>query len=232
MVVSGVVRVKLAIFAVICFVLWQAMRNTVPSAAPFLNVKSGEDESHISSNVEPVKVNVFYETLCPDSRSFVMKQLLPSCQLMPHLIDLNLKPYGKAQTQVLPDGSFKFECQHGPLECQGNKVHACAISKVKDKEVLLKYIACMISDNMNPEAIGKSCAQLHGVLWEPILECSRGKEGDNLLYEYGRETHEISPSFIPLITLNGDRSHQAAILKNLTLQVCNCYNYPKPEECS
>ncbi|GLH04761.1 GILT-like protein 1 [Gryllus bimaculatus] len=216
MVLSPVVRVKLVIFAVICFVLWQAIR-TVPSSTSFEDAIGDRKYDQVvpgaQGSIVPVKVTVFYESLCPDSRSFITKQLLPSYEKAPRLIDPVLVPYGKAETQELPDGSYRFTCQHGPLECQGNKVHACGIANIKDKEVQLKYIACMISDNMKPEAIGLSCAETYGVPWDPILKCSQDNQGDVLLKHYGEETHDLSPavSFIPTILLNG---------------------YPKPEECS
>lgn len=47
-----------------------------------------------------------------------------------------------------------FECQHGTIECYGNKVHACTLVKVKDVATQLKYIGCMIDDNYNPNSIG------------------------------------------------------------------------------
>jgi len=58
------------------------------------------------------------------------------------------------QTETV-GGSYVFSCQHGPLECQANKIHACAIAKVTQPDILLKYTTCMISDNMNPEKIGE-----------------------------------------------------------------------------
>jgi len=58
------------------------------------------------------------------------------------------------QTEVV-GARYMFICQHGPLECQANKIHACAIAKVTQPDIQLKYTTCMISDNMNPEKIGE-----------------------------------------------------------------------------
>lgn len=49
-------------------------------------------------------VTVFYECLCPDSKSFVLNHLLPSFEKAPHLLKLELIPYGKAEVSVF---SFK-----------------------------------------------------------------------------------------------------------------------------
>jgi hypothetical protein len=53
------------------------------------------------SAVPPVIITVFYEALCPDSRSFFTKQLLPTFEKIPHLIQINLVPYGKAKVSYL-----------------------------------------------------------------------------------------------------------------------------------
>lgn len=47
-----------------------------------------------------------------------------------------------------------FACQHGPIECQANKIHSCATQHIKDKSVLIKYISCMIDNNYDPKNIG------------------------------------------------------------------------------
>jgi hypothetical protein len=54
-----------------------------------------------SAMVPPILVTVFYEALCPDSRSFFTKQLLPTFEKIPHLIQINLVPYGKAKVSSL-----------------------------------------------------------------------------------------------------------------------------------
>ena len=49
-----------------------------------------------------------------------------------------------------------FQCQHGPTECMGNKVHACSIKHIKDDRKLTDYIHCMIEDNYDPKEVGQS----------------------------------------------------------------------------
>lgn len=48
----------------------------------------------------PVVVTVFYEALCPDSKNFVIKQLLPTFYKAPALVEVQLVPYGKAEVIV------------------------------------------------------------------------------------------------------------------------------------
>lgn len=52
----------------------------------------------------PVLVSVFYEALCPDSKGFMVNQLVPAYRKIPNLIEIEFFPYGKAKTQTLPDG--------------------------------------------------------------------------------------------------------------------------------
>ena len=44
-----------------------------------------------------VKVDVYYETLCPDSIGFLIRQLIPSYDTMKEMMQLNLIPFGKAE---------------------------------------------------------------------------------------------------------------------------------------
>lgn len=52
----------------------------------------------------PVVISVYYEALCPDSKGFIIKQLLPAYKKIPNLVDIEFFAYGKATTHELPDG--------------------------------------------------------------------------------------------------------------------------------
>lgn len=56
----------------------------------------------------PVVVSVFYETLCPDSKNFVVKQLKSAYSKLPNLIDIEFFPYGKATTTTKADGKITY----------------------------------------------------------------------------------------------------------------------------
>lgn len=66
-------------------------------------------------------------------------------------MDIQLIPYGKATTFTNSDGSFRFDCQHGPSECEANTYHACVIEVVQDALARLEVVACMILDNHAPK---------------------------------------------------------------------------------
>jgi len=48
---------------------------------------------------QKVHVAVYYEALCPDSRSFVLKQLNPMYQKLLTNVEVELVPYGKAKVR-------------------------------------------------------------------------------------------------------------------------------------
>lgn len=45
------------------------------------------------------------------------------------------------------DGKTVINCQHGPDECYGNKLHACAIDIVKNETASEYYNTCMMAAN-------------------------------------------------------------------------------------
>jgi len=55
----------------------------------------------VEEEILPVRVEVFYEALCPDSRSFVLYQLDPTYKKLAQYIDLRMIPYGKAKVSLL-----------------------------------------------------------------------------------------------------------------------------------
>lgn len=101
-------------------------------------------------------------------------------------------------------GNISFTCQHGPTECQANKIHACAIMHLPSTKLQVKYISCMIANNIYPQEIGEKCARELSVNWDSILECSQSKKGDLLLKNHGERTSAVRPkiTFIPTVLLD------------------------------
>ena len=83
-------------------------------------------------------------------------------------------------------------------------IHACAIDILTETSVHLEFIACMIKNNLSPQNITKTCAEKMHLDVEPILNCSKGSKGSELLALFGRMTDALKPpvSFIPTVTLD------------------------------
>ncbi|KAG5899443.1 GILT-like protein 1, partial [Gonioctena quinquepunctata] len=128
------------------------------------------------------------------------------------------------------DGKIEFQCQHDALECFANKIHSCAIEFVKDPLIQLKYIACMIADNMVPDEVEERCARELNIDYLPIAECSKNIKGSQLLKMYGERTNSLQPpvKFIPTIELNDSQNTiaQPAILKGLHKSICEVFQNP------
>lgn len=187
----------------------------------------------IGTAANPVLVQVYYESMCPDSKYFIREQLVPTVRKIPEIINFELVPYGKASTFENGTGIF-FQCQHRERECVGNKIHACAIRYIEDNTKLLHYASCLFENLYDPESVAQDCAVANAVDWEPIQRCAGGVEGSELLKKYGEMTARLSPrvSFIPTVTLNGLQGVQGKILKDLVKEVCNAYQEDKPVGCS
>ena len=72
----------------------------------------GQLESPTTKPPDPnprLVVDVYYECLCPDSRYFVLHQLLPAFQKVGSLMTIHMWPYGKATTEKTDTGGVGGE---------------------------------------------------------------------------------------------------------------------------
>lgn len=221
--------IYLILFVIVLILLYKSFSNT-----PEPNAIQDEELQQRPADA-PIYTMVFYEALCPDSKNFVLKQLQPTFSRAPNLIDIQFVPYGKATTSTKSDGSLAFDCQHGPIECEANIIHACVIEAVHDAKVRLEMVACMIRENMIPKDAFYRCAKEHGVEIESIQKCYDSPHGAELLKLHGEATHALRPSvsFIPTVTLDGQQGRQASVLKDLFGEVCKVASGrgPKPTVC-
>lgn len=205
-----------AILLVFIIIVFRLNRNLPADSS--IKVESG------SNATQSLQIDVFYESLCPDSRYFVVNQLYPAWKKLAPIMRLNLWPYGKASSRKVGD-SYEFDCQHGSTECEGNFYHACGVNKIENKDKSLEYVKCMIADNANPSGIAKSCAEKISVNFSHIQSCAVGAEGKTLHYVAGKRTEALRPrvSFIPTIEIELSQRSQKLLLKNFTKEVCHAF---------
>jgi len=202
-------------------------------------------KQRIKNGDELVKINVYYESLCPDSKAFITQQLGPVYQKFKKYLEVELRPYGNAKTtwQAGRDpkkegGRWGFECQHGKSECIGNLLHASLIGvpwhhQQSWHEAIVPIIACHMS-NLTPgsdsnetsttiHASFKQCMENQTLAfnvtdtYERIHELSGFDEAKRILMEFGSQTprHE----FIPHVVINGE-SHVKKIPTTTSRKPC------------
>lgn len=48
-----------------------------------------------------IKVDVYYESLCPDSQKYLTEQLYPNSKIFAEQLDVKLIPYGKSSVSII-----------------------------------------------------------------------------------------------------------------------------------
>lgn len=106
--------------------------------------------------------------------------------------------------QTLPTSPPTFECQHGPKECDGNRMYACSIKYIAQSSIN-DFIVCTMAFS---DPTGEECARSLGIDFEPVRLCAANGEGDNLMYNYGLQTDKLVPphQYVPWILFDGEFS--------------------------
>ncbi|XP_014283299.1 GILT-like protein 1 [Halyomorpha halys] len=153
-----------------------------------------------SKPVSPVPVTIYYESLCPYSVRFIVDRLVPiyndkEFNFAGLLANMDLVPYGHVYN---PDFSnYKYTCQHGVPECEGNKLHGCAVKYIKDKSILLNYISCLMNTTqytMSPilSYPANECKNLvPSSRMQHIFNCYNSNEGWDLFNQHGMTTEKF-----------------------------------------
>ncbi|XP_030029416.2 GILT-like protein 2 [Manduca sexta] len=198
--------------------------NESTTPLPDLN-ETNSIETSTSSEIETVKVEVYYESLCPYCERFFVNKLEPVVQSMHQYLDIKLYPFGNADI-IEEDDHYRFRCQHGKLECYGNKLHACAIDILKNVTKSTLFNCCLFEFFSDDESVDE-CATRMKLNGDPIKECAKGSKGNELLKYYGDETNKIYFRGVPHIRLNGIpyRNSSKKIFKDY---VCAAFKNPPP----
>lgn len=196
-----------------------------------------------------VPVTVYYESLCPDSAKLITEQITPAVKgELKDYVDIKWVPFGKS-TFMTQGSETNFECHHGPNECYGNKVHACALEHIQAnsyqteftrESLILNFISCMMragknfDDNVYP---GARCARESTVnSWEIISNCANSTEGSTLLKKYGEMTNQFENPLtsVPVVVYRDQKDPKISenAQKNFLGTTCKYINAPQPRICA
>ena len=175
-----------------------------------------------------VKVELFLESLCPDTHNFVRGPLskIVHDPFLLEVIDLQIFVFGKGSlVSVEPQ---QFQCQHGPNECYGNMVENCVV-KYTSPEDTVDILTCLYTKRKFDEHAISLCTK--GLddgtrIKDSIVLCTQG-EGKHLLFKAFERTPRLS--YVPSMRINKGPVIPADF--NLKNYICSEYKGEKPGTC-
>ncbi|KAL0901610.1 hypothetical protein ABMA27_006828 [Loxostege sticticalis] len=188
-----------------------------------------------NSSRNKVQIKVYYESLCPGSINFLTNHLRPAVEALAPYLDIHLVPYGHAKTREI-FGQYSFACQHGPEECFGNRLHACAIDVLKNETQAVLFNACLMQFSQYRGMPGFDYAIV--VNWcnyklqtrtEGIWACVNGERSSTLLKTYGEETRALKLRYVPYVIV-GDSTDEQDRGGDLVSTICHKLD-PAPPPC-
>lgn len=222
MVASKTVLVRLSLTAGVILLCGQQL--AAAEAATTNNLTTANDK---------VQLEVYFESLCPDSRRLFVNQLGPLEEEMSqnstnngnsYIFDIKLVPFGKAD--IVGD---EMDCQHGPEECLRNKLFACIIENTKSSYEALRLITCIFRLGYS-----KLATCYHNYLEDltseqAISDCSKsGQHVMDLMRQHGNQTGRLN--YVPTIRIAGQPAQSCEF--ELKQCVCDRYKGPKTPSCS
>jgi len=192
------------------------------------------EESAIQTSPK-VKLSLYYESLCGGCKHFIVEQLGPNFDKFAKYLDVHLNPFGNTQMTHHANG-WKFDCQHGPTECQGSILEACLIEKLNSTQNLfVPIIACMENSDPTLLSTAKKCMAESGIGPEDkpsideISKCAYGQEGIELFAKLGKETPKHK--WVPWVELNDhyDRFKSQEATYDLPGALCRYFLSDVPE---
>ncbi|KAL7632414.1 UNVERIFIED_CONTAM: hypothetical protein RMT77_017268 [Armadillidium vulgare] len=184
---------------------------------------------------DPVRVTVYYESLCPDSIRFFTEQLEPTYGELCSIMEVESYAYGFETEVARPSGGYEFTCQHGPDECYGNKLLDCGLEHIEDHETFLNFSFCVMAAEYPPSS-GVECANQVSVSPDIIINCANSTEGENLLHDVGVSQSQLVPevNYVPWIIINDEFTAVNLELAQINLKklVCSTYQGEQPAECA
>lgn len=197
---------------------------------------------------EPPLLEVYYESLCPDSIKFInytLREVWANAEFRA-AASLRLYPFGNArlvpEVQVSkgyhfwhPNATYPLVlCQHGDQECLGNRIQACAIHLLKP-EVHVPFVVCMVSygNRAGVELSSFACGTTLKIDMASIKACAESQQGYKLHLEYGETSlaPELNRGYVPYVVINGEHV-VAAENGDLKGPLCKVIAGSKPAACA
>ncbi|XP_065714511.1 gamma-interferon-inducible lysosomal thiol reductase [Patagioenas fasciata] len=184
----------------------------------------------------PVELSLFYESLCPACRAFLVQELFTAWLVLPDdVFNVTLVPYGNAQERNV-SGKWRFQCQHGPEECLGNMIETCLMHEAKDFSTYFPVIFCLESGSSVTKNL-EACLQVYAPELDSgrVTACVQGDVGAALMHRNAQLTEALDPphQYVPWILVNGKHTDelQEQAQASLLGLICRLYQGEKPKAC-
>ncbi|CAH1989939.1 unnamed protein product [Acanthoscelides obtectus] len=100
-----------------------------------------------ATSTDKLKVTVFFESLCPGCRYFILTHLYPVYLELESYLEIEVVPFQWCSEY---EGKWTCRCQHGTDECLGNSYDSCALVNNTTK-VALEFIHCLEQKKISDE---------------------------------------------------------------------------------
>lgn len=147
-------------------------------------------------------INVYIEADCKFSKQLCVQQIAPAWNSIKDSVTINFFTHGKSTSYTDEEGNVVFECQHGPVECDHNKLQTCALellSPHQDRQVA--FIICTMSGQKTYE----QCAVNVGLVYTDLEAMANSTRGTDLQLKMERNTKPVieQSEHVPVICYNG-----------------------------
>lgn len=151
---------------------------------------------------EKIPIDIFIEFSCPYSKDFITTQLAKAYNQIKDDFDLNFYPLGKSSSYEGANGEVAFHCQHGPDECEGNKLQVCGLNLIgnENEAKQVDFLVC----TMTNEKTFEGCCEDLALSYHDIKACSNSEEGTKLLLDVEKATVPVLARYnhVPQIIFN------------------------------
>jgi len=209
------------------------MARTVVLAALLL-LGTAAAMPQVDNDTPKLNLTVFFETLCPDCINFFVNQLHPTMAELGDYMTVDVTAYGFSSDTPAAGGGYSFTCQHGPNECYGNKMMACARQHLPSPASYIQFAVCAMVSKYPPYAAQDCASSMEE--YAAIYACETSTEGEVLLHDIGVLQKEAAPNmnWSPYMIVDG--KHTATLQDDaehhLKQLVCDQYGGVKPAACT
>ncbi|KAK9833273.1 hypothetical protein WJX81_001626 [Elliptochloris bilobata] len=175
------------------------------------------------------KLDFYGEALCPDCAQFTSKILAPLFVTgVSSAFSLRYVGWGNAHRKK----KGAVVCQHGPRECELNRVLNCAQELSSNQDAFFRFLVC-VEDGLfgwlDGDKLLAACADTASLNATAVGACADGELGDALEKQAEADTPQ-EHTFVPWMTIDG-RS-VGAECGDVGSLVCAAYTGQAPDACA